>query len=140
MPPPQGTSNFLEGPGQQELLPTLLGTILTPDKLTSSILAGRAVYTSGGRRAQDVCYGVQRGNSPADAQSEPVPAGEAGEHEVCGGLWMLGLVPGACAPVFVDTPQIGADTTVYLTSEKRQWLNGRYVNCTWDMPELLAQE
>ncbi|KUI53482.1 Versicolorin reductase [Cytospora mali] len=42
--------------------------------------------------------------------------------------------------LFVDTPQIGADTIVYLTSEKRQWLSGRYINCTWDMPELLAQE
>lgn len=42
--------------------------------------------------------------------------------------------------VFVDTPQISADTIVYLTAEKRQWLSGRYINCTWDMPELLAQE
>ncbi|KAL1881333.1 hypothetical protein Daus18300_001186 [Diaporthe australafricana] len=42
--------------------------------------------------------------------------------------------------IFVDTPQISADTIVYLTAEKRQWLSGRYINCTWDMPELLAQE
>lgn len=42
--------------------------------------------------------------------------------------------------VFVDTPQISADTIVYLAAEKRQWLSGRYINCTWDMPELLAQE
>lgn len=43
-------------------------------------------------------------------------------------------------PVFVDTPEISADTIVYLAAEKRQWLSGRYINCTWDMPELLAQE
>lgn len=42
--------------------------------------------------------------------------------------------------VFIDTPEIAADTIVYLTAEKRQWLSGRYINCTWDMPELLAQE
>lgn len=42
--------------------------------------------------------------------------------------------------IFVDTPEISADTIVYLTAEKRQWLSGRYINCTWDMPEFLAQE
>ncbi|ROW00900.1 hypothetical protein VPNG_08269 [Cytospora leucostoma] len=46
----------------------------------------------------------------------------------------------ALSKVFVDTPQISADTIVYLTSEKRQWLSGRYINCTWDVPELLALE
>lgn len=45
-----------------------------------------------------------------------------------------------CSLVFVDKPEIAADTIVYLTAEKRQWLSGRYINCTWDMPELLAQE
>jgi len=42
-------------------------------------------------------------------------------------------------PVFVETPELSADTIVYLTREKRDWLAGRYVNCTWDMPELMAQ-
>lgn len=52
----------------------------------------------------------------------------------------LGTYADTTPPVFVDTPQISADTIVYLTSEKRQWLSGRYINCTWDMPEFLAQE
>lgn len=42
--------------------------------------------------------------------------------------------------VFVDTPQLSADTLAYLTSEKRQWLGGRYLNVFWDMPELMAKE
>jgi len=42
--------------------------------------------------------------------------------------------------VFCDTPQISADTIVFLTREKRPWLSGRYINCTWDMPELIAQQ
>ena len=42
--------------------------------------------------------------------------------------------------VFVETPQLSADTLVYLTKEKREWLAGRYVNCTWDMPQLMAME
>ncbi|KAL9075774.1 MAG: hypothetical protein Q9161_001526 [Pseudevernia consocians] len=37
------------------------------------------------------------------------------------------------------TPELGADTMVFLTQEKRDWLAGRYVSCAWDMPELLAK-
>ena len=39
-----------------------------------------------------------------------------------------------------DTPELAADTMVFLTQEKREWLAGRYVSCTWDMPELLAKK
>jgi hypothetical protein len=42
--------------------------------------------------------------------------------------------------VFVETPELPGDTIVYLTKEKRDWLAGRYINCTWDMPELMAQK
>lgn len=42
--------------------------------------------------------------------------------------------------VFVDTPELSGDTVVYLTREKRAWLSGRYINCMWDMPELMAME
>lgn len=40
----------------------------------------------------------------------------------------------------MDTPELSADTIVFLTREKRDWLGGRYVNCTWDMPQLMAKE
>ncbi|KAL2209148.1 NAD(P)-binding protein [Sarocladium strictum] len=43
-------------------------------------------------------------------------------------------------PIFVDTPALCGDTLVYLTSERREWLGGRYVNVTWDMPQLMAKE
>lgn len=42
--------------------------------------------------------------------------------------------------VFVDTPQLSADSLVYLTSEKRDWLAGRYVNSTWDLPQLMEKK
>lgn len=33
-----------------------------------------------------------------------------------------------------------ADTVVYLTQEKQNWLAGRYISATWDMPELLRKK
>lgn len=39
----------------------------------------------------------------------------------------------------VDTPALAADTLVWLCKERRAWLAGRYVSCTWDMPELEAK-
>jgi hypothetical protein len=42
--------------------------------------------------------------------------------------------------VFVETPELSADSVVFLTREKREWLGGRYVNVTWDMPELIGMK
>ncbi len=42
--------------------------------------------------------------------------------------------------VFVDSAELSGDTLVFLTKEKREWLGGRYINVTWDMPELMAQK
>jgi hypothetical protein len=44
-----------------------------------------------------------------------------------------------CEIVFVETPELCADSLVYLTSDKRDWLSGRYINCTWDLPELMEK-
>ncbi|CZR54074.1 related to peroxisomal short-chain alcohol dehydrogenase [Phialocephala subalpina] len=42
--------------------------------------------------------------------------------------------------LFTETPEISADTLTFLTREKRDWLAGRYINVTWDMPELMSKE
>lgn len=42
--------------------------------------------------------------------------------------------------VITESPEISADSLVYLTSKRREWLGGRYVNVTWDMPELMEKE
>jgi hypothetical protein len=42
--------------------------------------------------------------------------------------------------VFTETPELAADSVVYLTAKKRDWLGGRYVNVTWDLPELMRME
>ena len=40
----------------------------------------------------------------------------------------------------VDKAELAADTMVWLTEEKRDWLAGRYVSCNWDMRELLEKK
>jgi hypothetical protein len=45
-----------------------------------------------------------------------------------------------CVLVFTETPRISGDTIAFLTREKRDWLQGRYINCTWDMEELIAMK
>ncbi len=52
----------------------------------------------------------------------------------------FGGVPPGLEHVYVETPELAADTVVFLTREERAWLGGRYVNVTWDMPELMAKE
>ena len=42
--------------------------------------------------------------------------------------------------VFTETPELSADTIVYLTTEKRAWLSGRYISSTWDMEEFTAKK
>lgn len=39
-----------------------------------------------------------------------------------------------------DTTELAANALVYLTQAKREWLAGRYVSLTWDMPEFLSKE
>ena len=67
------------------------------------------------------------------------------------GVVAYGLHPGAIPtdigltmPIFlhaklIDKPELAADTMVFLVSEKREWLRGRYISCTWDMPEFLEK-
>lgn len=40
--------------------------------------------------------------------------------------------------IFTETPELSADSLVYLTNERREWLSGRYINLTWDLPELTS--
>ncbi|RFU74115.1 nad-p-binding [Trichoderma arundinaceum] len=41
---------------------------------------------------------------------------------------------------FTDKPELTGDTIAFLTQERREWLSGRYLSCTWDMQELLSRE
>ena len=46
----------------------------------------------------------------------------------------------ALKKVFTETPELCADSLVYLTKDRREWLSGRYINVTWDLPELTSPE
>lgn len=37
-----------------------------------------------------------------------------------------------------DRPSVAGDSIVWLGAERREWLGGRYVSCTWDMEELVG--
>ncbi|KAK4894363.1 hypothetical protein LTR27_007496 [Elasticomyces elasticus] len=39
-----------------------------------------------------------------------------------------------------DTPQLVADTLVFLTRERRDWLAERYIDSRWDMEQLMAKK
>lgn len=41
--------------------------------------------------------------------------------------------------LLIDQPQLAADTMVFLSAQRRNWLKGRYVSVTWDMQELLGK-
>jgi len=42
--------------------------------------------------------------------------------------------------MLVDQPELAADSLVWMTKQRREWLAGRYVSCTWDMEELEARK
>ena len=52
----------------------------------------------------------------------------------------IGGVPKGLEHVVVETPELAADTVIFLTTGERRWLGGRYVNVTWDMPQLMEKE
>jgi NAD(P)-dependent dehydrogenase (short-subunit alcohol dehydrogenase family) len=51
----------------------------------------------------------------------------------------LGM-PKSMHQVLTDTPELGGDTIAWLTQDRKEWLSGRYVSTTWDMPELMAKK
>ncbi|EXJ85897.1 hypothetical protein A1O1_06266 [Capronia coronata CBS 617.96] len=41
---------------------------------------------------------------------------------------------------FYDTPELAGDMFVWLTKEKREWLNDRFISVAWDADEFLAKK
>lgn len=49
-------------------------------------------------------------------------------------------MPEAAHHLLSDQPALAADTFVWLTAERRDWLASRYISCTWDMEELVGMK
>jgi NAD(P)-dependent dehydrogenase (short-subunit alcohol dehydrogenase family) len=48
----------------------------------------------------------------------------------------MGLsLPSGLHALLTDTPELTADTLVWLTAKRKEWLGGLYVDSNWDMPE-----
>lgn len=53
----------------------------------------------------------------------------------------MGLrLPAERQVALTETPKLCADTLVYLTEKRREWLAARYLSATWDVEELLSRE
>lgn len=53
---------------------------------------------------------------------------------------MANAFPAQYHHFLTDTPQLVANTLVFLTKERREWLACRYVDSRWDMEQLLAKQ
>ncbi|KXX79161.1 Oxidoreductase UcpA [Madurella mycetomatis] len=69
-----------------------------------------------------IAFAIHPGNVPTDIMGGPEAIPPHHKH------------------VFVETPELSGDSVVFLVSKKREWLGGRYINCTWDLPELMSKE
>lgn len=48
-------------------------------------------------------------------------------------------MPGHMHQLLVDTPQLAGDSIAWLTQDRKEWLGGRYISVTWDLPELVSR-
>ena len=42
--------------------------------------------------------------------------------------------------ILIDTVDLAADSLVWLTEARKEWLSGRYVSANWDVTELEARK
>jgi hypothetical protein len=48
-------------------------------------------------------------------------------------------MPEALHALLVDKPELAGDSIAWLTQDRKEWLNGRYVSVNWDLPELVSK-
>ena len=116
---------LLKGPGSRILMLTSVGAFLRSPggsayQISKLALLRYSEYLSAEYGAQGlISYGVHPGAIPTEI-----------------GL----MLPAALHHKLTDTEALAADTIVWLVAERREWLRGRYVSCTWDMEELCGRE
>ena len=112
---------MLKGGDKQVIMLTSIGAFMVAPggssyQISKLALLRYAEYLNVEYGAQGVvAYGIHPGGIPTD----------------------MGLtLPAFMHNKLIDKAELAADTIVFLVSEKREWLRGRYVSCTWDMVEL----
>lgn len=53
---------------------------------------------------------------------------------------MAANIPDHIRALLIDTPELSADTLVWLTKDRKEWLAGRVMVVTWDVDELEAKK
>ena len=53
---------------------------------------------------------------------------------------LTSTVPQEFQHLLCDTLELPAHTLVWLVKERRDWMSGRYLNCVWDVEEVLAKK
>lgn len=48
--------------------------------------------------------------------------------------------PAHIQALLIDTPELSADTLVWLTKDRKEWLAGRVMIVNWDVEELVAKK
>ncbi|KAK3620970.1 hypothetical protein LTR56_022780 [Elasticomyces elasticus] len=118
-------------------LPLLLKTPNGMKQIVNLTSIGSALVMPGGSGYNTSKLAISRFTECISAEYPEVlsysvhPGGVA--TELASGL------PEALLPLLTDKPQLAADTMVWLTAERREWLQGRYISATWDMYELLRK-
>ncbi|KAJ5506355.1 Short-chain dehydrogenase/reductase SDR [Penicillium expansum] len=78
--------------------------------------------------------------SPADQRIRRVSLRSSDGLSFC--ILIMGRMrlPVETQAVLTETPRLCADTLVFLTERRREWLAARYISVTWDMEEFLGRE
>ncbi|VUC32885.1 unnamed protein product [Clonostachys rosea] len=111
------------------------------DKIIVNLSSIAAHLTApGGSAYQTSKLAVQRFTEFLDVDHGPDGILTFGIHP--GGILtdMGKRLPASRHAALTETPKLPADTIVFLTETRREWLAGRYLSATWDVEELLSKE
>ncbi|KAF2717434.1 putative oxidoreductase [Polychaeton citri CBS 116435] len=120
-------------------LPTLLNTIRGLKTLINASSIGALTTRGGGGSYRTTKLGILRFTEflSNDYAAQGLAAYCVHPGAVATELG-LGL-PQEMQAVLIDKPALPGDAIVWLAHDRKEWLGGRYVSCTWDMPELVAK-
>ncbi|KAK8037840.1 hypothetical protein PG991_001186 [Apiospora marii] len=124
----------------------LKGPYLMSKYFVPLLLDGAASVAAHNLRPQASAYGTSKLAALKLTEFLMVEAGQQGllAYSVHPGGVLTDLardgMPAETLAGLGDRPELVAETVAWLTSERREWLAGRYVSATWDMEELVRRK